>query len=76
MKVFCIGFNKTGTTSLSKIFSNNNFLVAPQLPFECNTDSYIYGYPSTIIEMIKNDYLENFSEVFFSDKTIPYVNKT
>lgn len=68
MKVFCIGFNKTGTTSLSKIFSNNNFLVAPQTPFECNTDSYIYGYPSTIIEMIKNDYFEYsfFQDVPFS----------
>lgn len=68
MKVFCIGFNKTGTTSLSEIFSNNLFLVSPQTPFEYNTYSYIYGNPLTIIEMIKNDYFEYsfFQDVPFS----------
>lgn len=68
MKVFCIGFNKTGTTSLSSIFSNNSFLVAPQIPFEQNLYSYIYGNNSTIIEMIKNDYYEYsfFQDVPFS----------
>lgn len=71
MKVFCIGFNKTGTTSLSSIFSNNSFLVAPQSPFEYNTYSYIYGNSSTIIEMIKNDYFEY---SFFQDVPFSFPN--
>ena len=30
-KVFCIGMNKTGTTTMSKIFKKLNFRVAPQI---------------------------------------------
>lgn len=33
MKIFCIGFNKTGTTSQAKLFSNEGFKVAPEPPF-------------------------------------------
>ena len=33
-KVFCIGMNKTGTTTMSKIFKNLNFRVAPQIKQE------------------------------------------
>lgn len=68
MKVFCIGYNKTGTTSLSKIFENNNFSVAPQIPFEYNLESYFYGNYSTYINMIKNDYYDYsvFQDVPFS----------
>jgi len=53
MKVFGIGFNKTGTSSLSQIFVNNNFKVAPQNPFEYNLESYFYKNYSTFTEMIK-----------------------
>lgn len=64
MKVFCIGFNKTGTTSLSQIFWNNNFSVAPQEPFEYNLESYFYKNYSTYINMIKDDY---YSDTLFQD---------
>jgi len=61
MKVFCIGYNKTGTTSLTKFMRLNEFLLAPQKPFEYNLNSYVYGNSSTFIKMIKNDYyLYNF----------------
>ena len=33
-KVFCIGMNKTGTTTMSKIFKRLNFRVAPQIKQE------------------------------------------
>lgn len=68
MKVFGIGYNKTGTTSLSKIFENNNLLVAPQTPFECNLESYFYGNYTTFTNMIKNDFYQYhlFQDVPFS----------
>jgi len=68
MKVFGIGFNKTGTSSLSQIFVNNNFKVAPQNPFEYNLESYFYKNYSTFTEMIKNDYYHYtlFQDVPFS----------
>ena len=30
-KIFCIGMNKTGTTTMSKIFKKLHFRVAPQI---------------------------------------------
>ena len=35
-KVFCIGMNKTGTTTMTKIFKKLNFRVAPQIKQEIN----------------------------------------
>jgi hypothetical protein len=64
MKIFCIGYNKTGTTSLTEFMRINGFLIAPQTPFEYNLNSYIYGNNSTFIEMIKNDY---YNYTFFQD---------
>jgi len=64
MKIFCIGYNKTGTTSLSKIMNNNNIVSAPQTPFEYNLESYFYKNYSTFTEMIKNDY---YGYTFFQD---------
>lgn len=68
MKIFCIGYNKTGTSSLSKIMDNNNITTAPQIPFEYNLESFFYGNYSTFIKMIKNDYFEYpfFQDVPFS----------
>lgn len=68
MKVFCIGFNKTGTTSLSQIFRNNNFLVAPQTPFEYNLESFFYKNYTTFSNIIKNDFYQYhlFQDVPFS----------
>jgi len=58
MKIFCVGYNKTGTTSLSTIMSNNNISVAPQKPFEFNLESYFYDNYSTFTNMIKEDYYD------------------
>ena len=68
MKIFCVGYNKTGTTSLSTIMSNNNIPVAPQKPFEYNLESYFHDNYSTFVKMIKNDYYEYsfFQDVPFS----------
>ena len=33
-KVFCIGMNKTGTTTMTKIFKILNYRVAPQIKQE------------------------------------------
>lgn len=64
MKIFCIGYNKTGTTSLSEFMRVNNISVAPQLPFEYNLESYFYKNYSTFVQMIKEDY---FDYTFFQD---------
>jgi hypothetical protein len=68
MKIFGIGYNKTGTTSLSKIMNNNNIITAPQTPFEYNLESFFYKNYSTFTEMIKNDYYQYsfFQDVPFS----------
>ncbi len=75
MKIFCIGYNKTGTTSLSEIFFQNGFLVAPQQPFECNMESYFFNSYDTIVKMIKEDY---FQYSFFQDVpfSLPQLYKT
>jgi len=64
MKIFCIGYNKTGTTSLSRIMSNNDISVAQQTPFEYNLESYFYGNYNTFTNMIKEDY---YDITFFQD---------
>jgi hypothetical protein len=71
MKIFCIGFNKTGTTTLSSIMENNNISVAPQRPFECNLESFFYENFSTFTNMIKNDY---YDYTFFQDVPFSFPN--
>jgi len=56
MKIFCIGYNKTGTTSLTKLMNENNIKTAPQTPFEFNLESYFYENYNTFTNMIKDDY--------------------
>jgi hypothetical protein len=75
MKIFCIGYNKTGTTSLTELFTQNGFLVAPQEPFECNMESYFFNSYDTIVNMIKYDY---FQYSFFQDVpfSLPDLYKT
>ena len=74
MKIFCIGYNKTGTTSLSCVMSNNNISVAPQQPFEYNLESYFYENYNTFTNMIKYDY---YNITFFQDVpfSLPYFYK-
>jgi hypothetical protein len=64
MKIFCIGYNKTGTTSLTEFFKQNEYSIAPQIPFEYNLNSYFSKNHSTFVDMIKQDYNEN---TFFQD---------
>jgi len=64
MKIFGIGYNKTGTTSLSKLMTSNNISVAEQKPFEYNLESYFYGNYNTFTNMIKDDY---YDITFFQD---------
>lgn len=64
MKIFCIGYNKTGTTSLTEFFTQNGYLISPQIPFEYNLNSYFYKNYSTFINMIKEDY---YDKTFFQD---------
>jgi len=66
--IFCIGYNKTGTTSLAEFFRINGFKVAPQRPFEKNVDKYIDCDFESILHMIENEYSEYsfFQDVPFS----------
>jgi hypothetical protein len=56
MKIFCIGFNKTGTTSLRDFFHSEDFSSGDQQAFENNLNSYRFKNYSTFIEMIKQDF--------------------
>jgi sugar O-acyltransferase (sialic acid O-acetyltransferase NeuD family) len=68
MKIFCIGFNKTGTTSLTSFFRDNGYLVAPETPFELELDSYLSGDFKSISNKIQKEYKEYnfFQDVPFS----------
>ena len=66
-KIFCIGNNKTGTTSLAKLFSDHNFDVANQSEAEKLLNDYKSKNWSTIIKYC-NKY-EVFQDVPFS---LPY----
>ena len=40
-KIFCIGFNKTGSTSLTKFFKDHGYIVGDQIKAELLIDDYI-----------------------------------
>lgn len=63
-KIFCIGLNKTGTTSLQSLFITEGYNVASQRCFESNLNSYIYQNYSTFYKMIIHEYPDS---VFFQD---------
>lgn len=68
MKIFCIGYNKTGTTSLYRFFYEEGFKVASQHEFEANINYYLNNEYDKIINLIKekfNDY-DFFQDVPFS----------
>jgi len=56
MKIFCIGFNKTGTTSLKNLLLEEGFRDSNQNHFEQNLDSYVSKNSSTFINIIKTNY--------------------
>lgn len=52
-KIFCIGFNKTGTTSISSLFSNLGYDVAPQHVFEPLLKEVMKGDFKRLIKYVK-----------------------
>jgi len=75
IKYFCIGRNKTGTTSLKKAFENLKFIVGDQITAEELYDNYFFNNEfDPIIEYCKT--AEVFQDVPFSYyKTLEYVDK-
>lgn len=55
-RVFCIGPQKTGTTSLAKLFQNEGYVVAPQYPFEKMAVEYLTKNYYKIYDLIDNDF--------------------
>jgi len=66
MKVFCIGFNKTGTTSLKKLFENNNFKIGNQYEYESMINYVVEDNTKVIIDKIKKES----GDIFYQD--IPF----
>lgn len=75
MKIFAIGFNKTATTSLSSFLQKNEFLVAPENPFEKLLDFYLEKDFESITETINTKFsqFQVFQDVPFS---LPHFYKT
>lgn len=74
-KYFCVGRNKTGTTSLKKAFSDLGFVVGDQTLAEKLYDCYFFGDDfDKIISYCET--AEVFQDVPFSFfKTVPYIDK-
>ena len=75
MKIFCIGYNKTGTTSLWSLMKNNNISVAECSGFESNVESYFNGNYDVFMDLIN----KNTSDpIFFQDVpfSFPFIYKT
>ncbi len=64
-KIFCIGANKTGTTSLEKFFKDHDYNVAPQRPAELLLDDYMKRNWNPIIKYCKK--YEVFQDIPFSN---------
>ncbi|MEY8767069.1 sulfotransferase [Francisella philomiragia] len=74
-KYFCIGRNKTGTTSLARAFKLLGFVVGDQREAESLYDKYFFDNKfNEIVEYCKT--AEVFQDVPFSyHKVIPYIDK-
>jgi len=64
MKIFCIGYNKTGTTSLNRFMEKNNIPTAHNADFGSNLEFYHNHNYSFFTDLI-NKYHNEF--IFFSD---------
>jgi hypothetical protein len=71
-KVFVIGANKTGTTSLHKFLQELGYRVGPQGQFELLPFDYFGGKWSRILNIIKN--YEAFQDVPFSYATNEFLS--
>ena len=56
MKIFCIGYNKTGTSSLDVFMKNHKFIGPNDDIFSHNLESYYSKNYHTFEYMIKNRY--------------------
>jgi len=65
-KIFCIGLNKTGTTSLGSFFEKNSFKVANQNEGELLLKSYLARDFNSIIGYVKKSKSSVFQDVPFS----------
>lgn len=63
-KIFCIGFNKTGTTSIEVLLKNCGVLVGNQRKAELLTESYLKGDVSALIKYCRS--ARGFQDVPFS----------
>jgi len=63
-KYFCVGSNKTGTTSLARAFKNEGFIVGNQREAELLTEDYFKGDFKKILKYCKT--AEAFQDVPFS----------
>ena len=63
-KIFCIGFNKTGTTSLKKAFETFNYHVGNQLEAEKLSEAYHHGDMERVIKYCES--ARAFQDVPFS----------
>lgn len=66
-KIFCIGYNKTGTCSLSELFNVEGYAAAPQRNFEVEVDNYLAKEPKEEILYIHN--IINLINITFKDYT-------
>ena len=65
-KIFCIGHNKTGTTSLATLFSKSGYRLAPQRVGEALLPAWYAGDFKSIIEWVKSTNAQFYQDVPFS----------
>lgn len=65
-KIFCIGLNKTGTTSLGMFFEQQGYLVEPQIKCELLFKEYFNRNFDAIVKHCKNSRAVVFQDVPFS----------
>lgn len=64
--VFCVGFNKTGTTSLTALFKQIGFKVAPQIKGELLIKDYAKNNFKPIMKFVKKSKCKAFQDIPFS----------
>jgi len=74
-KIFCLGFNKTGTTSMAKLFSELDIPVGPQRPAELLINDWKNDNFKSILRYVKHEGVA-FQDVPFSLKKLyPILDK-
>jgi len=74
-KIFCLGFNKTGTTSMAKLFSELDIPVGPQRPAELLINDWKNDNFKSILRYVKYEGVA-FQDVPFSLKKLyPILDK-